>query len=266
MAHIPTHIVGFIDSGWGGMTILDMTRSMFPNLSTRYVADHVYMPYGSKTNDVVHARVTGMIEFLKGTGAQMIVIACNTASVSGIDEYRRVFPHIPIIAVVPVVKTASELTKTHIYTLFATEKTASSEYVQKLIDQYSAEDQVTKIGSKKLASLIEQGDVSSPEIHAELACMVSKIPQGNDVIVLGCTHYPYIAASLASMVGPDTHIIDSSGAVARHIGRTIATLPTTVVDDDAMHLIYTTDDPGQRMATLQKLTGRIQIVEWASIP
>jgi glutamate racemase len=266
MTHIRTHIVGFIDSGWGGMTIRDATISMFPDLATIYIADHAFMPYGTKEDSVVHERVVGMIRFLIDNGAQMIVIACNTASVSGIDEYRRIFPEFPIIAVVPVVKTASEMTKAHAYTLFATEKTADSAYVQNLIDQYSTQDHVTKIGSKKLASLIEKGDVYSQDIHDELVSMASKIPSGNDVIVLGCTHYPYISKQLEAIIGQPTRIIDSSGAVSRHVGRTIAGLSSVVVDDEKKHRIYTTDEPGERMATLQKLTGRIQIVERALIP
>ena len=106
MFHRP---IGIIDSGIGGLTIHQNIANQMPAESIIYIGDHQFLPYGNKNSDEIVERVYLIIDWLIRNECKMIVIACNTATVAGIEKYRMMFPDIPIIGVVPVIKTAAEL-------------------------------------------------------------------------------------------------------------------------------------------------------------
>src|SRR3989344_838057 len=116
-----TKPIGILDSGFGGLSIYQSIRELLPHESTIYVGDHAHIPYSTKTPSLIKRRVGKIIHFLLRKGAKLIVIACNPATVAGIDEYRKEFPGVPIVGVVPVVKTAAEVSGKKSFAVLSTQ-------------------------------------------------------------------------------------------------------------------------------------------------
>lgn len=212
--------IGIVDSGSGGLSIALSLQSLLPNESIVYVGDHANLPYGNKSAQFINDRIIRCIEFLITNKCKLIIVACNTATISGIDEYRKQFPDIPIIGVVPVIKTAATVTKTKHFVVLSTKFTAQSMYQQDLIKTWAQECSVVRIGSSVLVDLIEDNKLDGDDIRHELHSLLDPIQDiPYDVIVLGCTHFPFIRSALASVARPGTEILDSGGAVARQVKR-----------------------------------------------
>lgn len=212
--------IGVFDSGSGGLSILQSLKSMLPQESFVYFGDHAYSPYGGKTSARIRSRVVSIIKFLLSRHCKLIVVACNTATIAGIDYYREVYPDIPIVGVVPVVKTAAAISKTKHFIVLSTEYTAISTYQKNLICEWARDCVVTSIGSSKLVPLIEQGILEGNIITHELRSVFGRVRDSSfDVVVLGCTHYPFIRSTIQKVVGINVTIIDSSFAVARQTTR-----------------------------------------------
>lgn len=211
--------IGILDSGLGGLTIWREIRRELPRESTIYIGDHAYQPYGGKSVRMIRQRVKRLVTFLLERQAKLIVVACNTATVAGIDVYRRWFPAAPIIGVVPVVKTAASMTKTKHIAVLSTPFTAASIYQKRLIKTFAQSCNVENIGVPELVSCIEEGQTDGRVSKLIGQFFNPERRRGVDVIALGCTHYPFIRKKIEKIVGKDVSIIDSGGAVARHVSR-----------------------------------------------
>jgi glutamate racemase len=220
MSELSNRPIGVFDSGSGGLSILESIRELLPGESYLYLGDHANIPYGNKSTDVIRERTARAIRFFISRHAKLVVIACNTSTIAGIDWYRSQFPDVPIVGVVPVIKTAAKISKTKHIIVLSTEYTAKSEYQKNLITQFADGCDVTSLGSAQLVPLIEQGKLGSAEIRNELAQLLTHYTSGvHDVLVLGCTHYPFLKPLLHAMIDTDTQILDSGGAVARQVQR-----------------------------------------------
>ncbi len=204
-------MIGIYDSGVGGLGIFKKIRSILPKESITYFADSAYFPFGDRTPEEVRKIALHGLQQLAKT-CDLIVIACNTASVSDIDYFRANI-QVPLIAVVPVIKTAAHITDTKHIALLATTATANSAYTDELITQFAQGITVSKIGCPGLADAVEYGEFEKQSSMIEAALK----NLGNiDVIVLGCTHYTLIKGLIQNIAGPDVKVIDSNTAVARH--------------------------------------------------
>lgn len=213
-------MIGMIDSGLGGLSIWKSIQSLLPNESIYYLADHAYLPYSNKSSPLIKRRVVTLINFLLHKNVKIIIIACNTATVAGIAYYRQIYPHIPIIGVVPVIKTASALTKTKTFAVLSTDFTAKSGYQKKLIHQFASDCSVHSIGCPDLVQRVEKGETESSHITTILKKTFKLFPiRKIDVLVLGCTHFPFLRSCIRDIVGSGVQIIDSAPAVARHTER-----------------------------------------------
>lgn len=244
--------IGLLDSSSGGLSVWKEIAILLPGESTVYVGDHIYMPYSNKTTTFIRKRVVGIIQFLLQKDVKCIVVACNTATVAGIEVYRKKFPSVPIIGVVPALKTAASVSKKRKIAVFSTRYTSQSAYQKNLIDQFAYDCAVIRIGSTNVVSLIEQGDLNSRSLMRELRLKLG-ILQGNgvDVLVLGCTHFPFIRDQIRAIVGKDVAILDSGGAVARQVKRIVEHKPALASMSYPSHQFYTTSDPErvQRVAS-----------------
>lgn len=209
-----------IDSGSGGLTILTSLRKLMPGESYVYVGDHAHIPYGKKSTQYIRNRVIKIISYLISRKVKLIVIACNTATVAGIDYFRTHFPDIPIIGVVPVVKTAASVSKTCRFIVLSTQFTATSPYERQLITKFASHCHVRSETSSRLVPLIESGKLESRNVNTELRRMLKRFHEDNyDTIVLGCTHYPFVKPVIHAIVGKKAIILDSGPAVARQVWR-----------------------------------------------
>jgi glutamate racemase len=212
--------IGMFDSGIGGLSVWYSIAKYLPNESIIYVGDHAYMPYGNLSEPKIKARAVKIINWLLNRKCKLIVVACNTATVAGLADYRKVFPNVPIIGIVPVIKTATEKTKTKHVAVLATSFTIKSFYHKQLLKTFSKGIQVKNIECPELVPLIESGDVQGEMIKEVIKKMLSSISNLKiDIIVLGCSHYPFIKHIISDLVGKDIMILDSGDAVARQTRR-----------------------------------------------
>lgn len=233
--------IGILDSGFGGLSIYQSITALLPHESTVYVGDHAYLPYSKKSQPIIRRRVKKIIQFLIAKRVKLIVIACNTATVAGIDVYRSWFPDIPIIGVVPVVKTAAEVSKTKKIAVLSTFFTASSVYQRKLIRQFAGGCRVYNFGCPNLVSFVEAAKLQGPILEKELREILAPVMSRNvDVIALGCTHYPFLKDQIRAIVGEDIAILDSGGAVARHVGRILKQNRLSAPGMRGSHAFYST--------------------------
>lgn len=235
--------IGVLDSGSGGLTIWQALTEQLPFESITYVGDHAYLPYGAKTTAFITKRVYGVISFLQRHGAKLIVIACNTATVAGIDKYRKMFPDIPIVGVVPVIKTATQQSRTKCFAILSTELTAKSAYQKNLIREYANGFQVFNLYSNILVPLIESGKTEGLTMEVELGRVLAPIKDSRaDIVVLGCTHFPFIRGVCTKILGDDIQVLDSSGAVGRQVRRILERNNMLSPSHGHVYTFYTTGD------------------------
>ena len=207
-------MIGIYDSGIGGLGIFNAVRQVLPRESMLYYGDTKHFPFGEKSSDQIRTLTLADVRHIEKT-CQMIVIACNTASVNDLDYYRA-HSKVPIIGVVPVIKTAAQLTHTNVIALLATAVTVQAPYTDRLIQQFAPGKTIKKIACTGLADTIEHGDTTDEQLQPYL-----KEIAGADIVVLGCTHYTLIKGRIQRLVGPDVKVLDSNEAVARQTLRVI---------------------------------------------
>jgi glutamate racemase len=211
----PFSPIGVFDSGLGGLSVVRQLRTELPRESILYIADSRYCPYGVRDEAEIRERTCLLVSRLVQLGAKLIVVACNTASAASIEMLRESM-EVPIVAMEPAVKPAMTLTVTGKVAILATPRTAASARLRRLIDRYGGGIDVRAIGIPGLADCVETGDMAGPEVERLLEPIVPQlIADGVDVLVLGCTHYPFVEAVIRKLAGPAIRIVDSGNAVAR---------------------------------------------------
>ena len=209
--------IGVFDSGVGGLSILRELESRLPGEQYIYFADQQNVPYGEKTKNELIVLTSRIMEFFMTQKIKLAVVACNTATCYAIEELRNTFS-IPIVGVVPAIKTAAEQTKTGKIALIATPATAQSPYVTELIKKYANNIKVLRIGCAGLEDSVETGQLHGPKTSKLLNTYILPLKrEGIDRLVLGCTHYPFLKEEIAVILGPTITIIDSGKAVAERV-------------------------------------------------
>lgn len=211
--------IGVFDSGLGGISVLREIHRLLPQEELIYIADSGHAPYGSKSSAYITQRCLQLSEFLLEQGAKMLVVACNTATAHAIETMREQLT-VPVIGIEPAVKPAARMTQTGVIGVLATQQTVNSQRLQRLIHEYAHGVKVVVQGCPGLVEHVERGDFTSTTLRALLVEYTQPlIEQGSDVLILGCTHYPFLANSLRELIGCDITILETSNAVAQHVMR-----------------------------------------------
>lgn len=213
-------IVGVFDSGVGGLSVLRSLRSAMPGARFIYVADSGFAPYGEKPVGEVLNRSRHIVGRLRAEGAGIVVVACNTATAVAIEDLRREYPGLPFVGVEPGVKPALRLTRNGRVGVMATTATLSSARFASLVASLPGPVHIHPQPCPGLAKAIEGGVLDSPDIAEALdrACDALRAA-GVDTVVLGCTHYPFVAEGIARRMGAQVTLVDTAEAIAR---RTLA--------------------------------------------
>ncbi len=248
--------IGIIDSGVGGLSIWHEIVKQLPNESTIYIADSQNCPYGAKEKDEIYTLAKRLIQFVIKKRVKIIIIACNTITVSSIDKLRSTFPTMPIVGMVPVVKTASEKTKKKIIGILSTYTTANSDYQNKLIETFAMDCEVINIGTDTLVPFVERGEVDSKKLTKVLMKELGPFIQNNiDTLALGCSHFLFLKKAMQEVLGENTRILESSGAIARQVGRVLTANGALSPESKAVHQFYTTGNVGIFKKVIRKLLG-----------
>jgi glutamate racemase len=212
--------VGVFDSGVGGLSVLRAIRQELPSEDLIYAGDSGFAPYGDQSHDFVQSRATAITEFLIREGSKAVVVACNTATGIAVDLLRSQFPDIPIVAIEPAVKPAAAKTKSGVVGVLATTGTLASPNVTRLLNKYGVDVEILTQAGTGLVERVEQGDLSSDRTRALVEKYVRPLlDKGADVLVLGCTHYPFLTPAIRDVAGPGVEVMDPATAVARELRR-----------------------------------------------
>ena len=207
------------DSGVGGLTVLREIRTLLPDEDLLYLADNEYGPYGDRSLEEVRARSTRVVGSLVDRGAKMVVVACNSASAAALRGLRLRHPTTSIVGMEPAVKPAAIASDRAVIGVLATEATFQGKLFSSVVDRYARGVSVVARACPGLAAAIEADD---PAIDQLLEIYVGSLTgRGADVIVLGCTHYAFVADRVAAIAGPGVEIIDPAPAVARQVERVL---------------------------------------------
>jgi len=232
-------------------------RSLLPSENFIYYADSAYCPYGAKPPEVIRARAFAICDFLLSRGAKMIVIACNTTSITALDDVRKRF-RVPVVGTEPAVKPAAAVTRNGKVGVLATMVTLSGERFNTLVDRYGCGVQVYTQPCPGLVELVESGGFQKPEAEEMLGRYLEPLlARGVDTIVLGCTHYPFLRPLVEKMVGKDVAVIDTGKAVARQVARVLKEHGLLNAGQEAgWELFYTSAGPAEVEPVVRLLWGR----------
>jgi glutamate racemase len=206
--------------------VLRHIRATLPHEHLLYFADSGFAPYGGKPEQEIVARSLAIADFLMQQGAKALVVACNTATAASIKALRERYPSLPVVGVEPGLKPAAALSKTRTVGVLATKGTLASAKFNLLHEQIAAAAGVRFLLQPciGLADQIEKGELQSNETALLVRRYVMPLLEQNaDVLVLGCTHYPFVQPLIEEFVGRITArevaIIDTGEAVARQLAR-----------------------------------------------
>lgn len=211
--------IGVFDSGVGGLSVLRHIREVLPDERLIYVADSGHVPYGDKSREYIETRSLKISRFLQQQGADAIVIACNTASAAAAARLREQF-NMPIIAMEPAVKPALAASRNGIVGVLATTGTLASARFAALLERYAGEGEIITQGCPGLVEQVEKGELNSIQTRELIGRYTGPLlTRGADTLILGCTHYPFLAPLIAEVAGSNIALIDTGAAVARQLQR-----------------------------------------------
>ncbi|MBO7330330.1 MAG: glutamate racemase [Alistipes sp.] len=211
--------IGVYDSGFGGLSVWRELYRALPDESLIYLGDGKNCPYGSLPEERIREYAEQSVGELVERGCKLVVVACNTATAAAITHLRERFPNIPIVGLEPAVKPACLMTKSHKVAVVATERSLGSEKFRRAVERYGEGVEIVKAVGEGFVEAVESDQEQSPATRQKVAAVIEPlIKSGVDVIVLGCTHYPFLKSVIRNVVGErGVQIIDSGEAVEKRV-------------------------------------------------
>ncbi|GFE83732.1 glutamate racemase [Steroidobacter agaridevorans] len=213
--------IGVFDSGVGGLTVLRALRQRLPNEQFIYLGDTARLPYGTKSGDSVLRYSIQAAEFLVNQGIKYLVIACNTASSVAVEPLRERFAPMPVIGVIePGSIAGCAASKSGHIAVLATEGTVRGGAYQRAIARLEPNAQVSAQACSLFVALAEEGWTDGAIAEAIAHRYVDELFRNDsqiDTLLLGCTHFPVLAAALRAVIGPAITIVDSAETTARAV-------------------------------------------------
>lgn len=206
--------VGMFDSGVGGFSVLQSFHSLAPNERVIYFADTAWFPYGPRPAAEVRKRSFAITQRLLASDVKLIVVACNTASAAAVADLREAFD-VPFVGMVPGVKPAASRSRSGRVVILATEGTLDGDLYSRVVEDFARGTTIHAVPGTGLAELVEEGQAGTPAAREAVASILApEVRAGADTVVLGCTHYHFLAGDIEAAF-PGLTIIDTSEAVAR---------------------------------------------------
>lgn len=213
-------MIGVFDSGLGGLSVLAALVEALPQADFAYYADTAHVPYGNKSETQIQCRVLAIGDYLAAQGCDLLVVACNTATAAAVQALRAAHPGIPVVGVEPGIKPAAADSRSRRIAVLATEATANSQRLQHLIRDHAANVEVFIEPCPGWATHVEMLQLDDPALACDVRARVEPLlDQGVDRIVLGCTHYSFLAPLLRDVAGTRAQLVDVAAAVARQTQR-----------------------------------------------
>jgi glutamate racemase len=210
------------DSGIGGLSVLSAIRKELPDIRSIYVADDAAFPYGDWEEGKLRDHIVALMgELIAEHRPSAVVIACNTASTLVLPPLRERFD-VPFVGTVPAIKPAAERTESGVVAVLATPGTMKRDYTRGLIRQFAGGCHVRLVGAPSLAAeaeaLMRGEPVDRTNIAEQIApCFVEIDGRRTDIVVLACTHYPFLSGILMELAPWPVAWLDPAPAIARRV-------------------------------------------------
>lgn len=216
-------MIGVFDSGLGGLSVLAAIARALPAAQLVYLADTAHLPYGDKNDAFIRERVLKIGRHLVDRGCTLIVVACNTATAAAVAALRQSLPGIPVVGVEPGVKPAASASRSGRIAVLATTSTARSARLARLIREHAGSLRVDVLPCPGWATKVETLQLDDAGFaQAAREHLAPTLAAGADQIVLGCTHYAFLAPLLEPIVAGRAALVEVADAVARQCVRLIA--------------------------------------------
>jgi glutamate racemase len=214
--------IGVFDSGVGGLTVLGALRRQLPAEDFLYLGDTARLPYGTKTHATVERYALQAVAALEQRGVKAVVVACNTASAAALPALAAAFPRLTLLGVIePGAAAAVAASRSGRIAVIATEATVRGEAYQSAIRRLDPAARVNAIAATLFVALAEEGWVTGAVAEAIARRYLGELFVGRDAVdtkpdtlVLGCTHFPPLAAAIRNVIGPEVAIVDSAATTA----------------------------------------------------
>ena len=260
--------IGVFDSGIGGLTVLREITRLLPGENTIYLGDTARVPYGSKSKETIERYSFEIAAFLLKHDIKMLVAACNTASAYAVPKLAKELD-IPVLGVIePGARAAVAATKANRIGVIGTEGTIKSSAYTSAIKAIRPEAETFVKACPLFVPLVEEG-WAEDEVTALVASryLAGLKDAGIDTLVLGCTHYPLLKETIASVMGYSVALIDSAASTAMEVKKILE--EKGLLNDsgkDASHRFFVTDSPERFMAVGRRFFGeRLADAELAAL-
>lgn len=210
--------IGIFDSGVGGVSVLREAIKVLPHEDFLYYGDTLNAPYGVKKPKEVECLASNVVDILLARSVKAIVIACNTATSAAAEGLRQTYPNLPIIGMEPALKPASEMRNHGMVLVLATPVTLQLPKFQHLMALYG--QNAVPLPCPGLMDFVERGELHGDILDTYLnTCFAPYQNQPVDAVVLGCTHYVFLANEISRYFPAETHIIDGNQGTVRQLQR-----------------------------------------------
>jgi len=238
--------IGVFDSGVGGLTVAREIFTLLPRENILYFGDDGRFPYGPRPAEEVRIFAEQILDLLLGRGVKMVVVACNTVSALALPQLLQRSP-VPLLGVIEdTARYAAGLTCNGKVGVLATPGTVGSGAYPRAFAAIDPAIEVLAIASQPLVNLVENGNSAHPEVRAYAAETVDPFRRfGVDVLVLGCTHYPYLARLMTELMGTQAVIVDPAIAVSLRLAAELREQDLLSLEGVGRHLFLTSGDPTQ---------------------
>lgn len=243
-------MIGIFDSGSGGLSVFRAIYKLLPNQQYIFFSDNANCPYGEKSREFIQERCCKITEFLLNKGANIIVVACNTATGAAINMLREKYK-IKFIGMEPAIKPAALYSHTGVIGVLATAGTLSGAKYLNNKEKYATDVKVVESVGSGWVELVENGEIEGNKAEKiVLKSLKPLLEAGADNIVLGCTHYPFLKNIIEKFTGKDINIIDPAPAVASQLIKVMKTEELLNEDNCEQNLrelpdikLYTSGEP-----------------------
>src|SRR3954466_8340741 len=211
------------DSGFGGLTVARAVIDLLPGEDLVYVGDTGRYPYGPRDLDEVRGFAHQITRHLvDAEGVKLLVVACNTAAAAALDELQASLP-VPVVGVIePGVRSMGKVTQTGRVAVIGTVGTISSGAYQRAVDATGARVELTLAACPGFVEFVERGELRSEQVHVLAQRLLAPVCEAKpDALLLGCTHYPFLARTISDVVGRDVVLVSSADETAFEVARVL---------------------------------------------
>ena len=232
--------IGVYDSGFGGLSVWRELHRALPRESLIYLGDGKNCPYGTKSEEQIRELAEKAVGDLVERGCKMVVVACNTATAAAIEYLRERFSHIPIVGLEPAVKPACAMTRSKVVGVMATARSLEGRKFLSTLERYGQGVEVLKVVGEGFVEAVEADAEQEPRTEELVRRAVEPmIERGADVIVLGCTHYPFLGDVIRRVVGDrEVAVIDSGEAVEKRVESLLDKFDLRCAEDNVPRLEF----------------------------